>query len=68
MFETKRGDSYKPYNTTINKNIYEWKKYPKIESYFNRHFLPEFRINISDAVLKGTENSLYLEDIVYNTF
>ena len=67
MFEEKSGDHYSAYNN-VNENIYEWKKYRHSTPSLNQHNMMELEIDLGDAALKGTENTLELGKEVINTY
>jgi hypothetical protein len=54
-----------PYNTSINKNILDWKKYEFDQPTLNDRNLFILSVNTSEAVLLGTEHSF--EDTGYVT-
>jgi hypothetical protein len=58
MFELKNQEhKYEPRNTTLNKNSTDWKVYPT-EVSLNEYGLEELKIDLSDAVLQGTSDSI----------
>ena len=46
-----------PYNTSINNNISDWKKYDLDNLVLNERNLYELQINTTDASMMGTEHS-----------
>ena len=67
MFEEKSGDNYSAYNS-VNENIFEWKKYQHQKPILNSHNMMQLEIDLGDATLKGTENTLELGKEVINTY
>lgn len=57
MFELRQKTDYTPYNN-INQDLYTWKTYNDTTEELNNHDLYEIKFNLSDAVLKGTEDHL----------
>ena len=57
MFETKADSQYETYNS-INKNIFEWKKYNSSSLQQNSHGLLEMNFDISDATLQGSSDHI----------
>ena len=62
MYELIDGNTstYYPYNTSLNENIYTWKKYNFSEPIRNSHGLLEIKFNISDVTLMGSQDGIEL--------
>ena len=68
MFENKTGQSYETYND-INTNSFEYKKYDlKNSLMMNEHNMLELKINLTDAVLLGSGDSVKQTSEVLNKF
>ena len=58
MIEQYKNGNYSPYNTSINTDLDDWKYQEPIENTtVNDHGMVEFKIDLSDAVFKGSEES-----------
>lgn len=49
MIEQYKNKTYAPYNTSVNKNISDW-KFQENNVTVNDHDMVEFKIDLSDAV------------------
>lgn len=57
-----------PYNSSINKNINDWKKYNFTQLKVNERNLLEIKIDLSDAVFLGTMHSYQDAGIVTSKY
>ena len=63
MYENKKGNTYEPYDRKINPNSTTWRSY-ETEVRKNNFGLTEVNLNLSDAVMKGTDDSNnYMEQV-----
>jgi len=68
MFELKQGQDYSVFNKTTT-DMFNWKKYNVDKSLLtNRHKMAELKLNITDAVLLGSANSVALQPEVLSRF
>ena len=67
MFEKFKDQKYAPHDTSINKDLNEWRVYDNNQT-LNDHGLMEMQINLSDAVFKGSEENINEVDQVLSTY
>jgi len=63
-----KSSLYLPYNTSINKNISDWKQYDLENLVLNERNLYEIEIDTSDATMMGTEHSSDIAGYVTSRF
>ena len=56
MYEIKTQDNYEVYNKSVNPDTFEWKKHDISKFKMNKHDLYEIELDLSYAVLNGTQN------------
>lgn len=67
MIETKRGQDYNVFNRSLNKDSNDWLTVPN-KLVKNAHNMLEIQLDLENAVLLGSSNSVNLTTEVINRY